>query len=137
MRMDTQQKTLAQNCKDAAENDTMTFPAIVGALIEAGFESYAVDFRRRTAIYYLPNDESVELTTHETAVPVAATFDAGALQAAIREAQTLAPGYTYWGFCAKAKAAGCAGYLVSFSGKRAVYFGRTGETHVEYFPSSR
>ncbi len=135
--MDAQQKTIAENCKNAAETNTMTFPAIVGALIDAGFESYIVDFRRQTAIYYLPDDESVEFKTHKTAVPVAAAFDDAALSAAIREAQTLAPGYTYQGFCAKAKAAGCAGYMVSFCGKRAVYFGRTGETHVEYFPGSR
>ena len=46
----------------------------------------------------------------------------------------LVPGYTDAGFCAKVMAAGCAGYIVSFSGRRAVYFGRTAETHVEYFP---
>mgnify|MGYP000402610447 CR=1 FL=1 len=34
----------------------------------------------------------------------------------------------------KAKAAGCAGYMVSFLGKRVVYFGRTAEVHVEHFP---
>ncbi len=135
--MDAQQKTVAKKCKDGAENDTMTFPVIVGALIEAGFESYLVDFRRGAATYYLANDENVEFETHETAVPVAPAFDAAALGAAIREAQALVAGYTYRGFCAKAKAAGCAGYLVSFSGKRALYFGRTGETHVEYFPGSR
>ncbi len=44
------------------------------------------------------------------------------------------PGYTYRGFCEKAAAAGCAGYLVSFSGRRALYFGRDGATHVEPFP---
>ncbi|MDR3494042.1 MAG: DUF1398 family protein [Ancalomicrobiaceae bacterium] len=135
--MDTQQKTIAENCKDGAETNTMTFPEIVGTLMGAGFESYIVDFRRQTATYYLPNDESIELKAHEADVPVAASFDDAALGAAIREAQNLVPGYTYKGFCAKAKAAGCAGYMVSFSGKRAVYFGRTGETHVEYFPGSR
>jgi uncharacterized protein YbcV (DUF1398 family) len=135
--MNTQLKTIAQNCKDAAENNTMTFPEIVGTLTESGFESYIVDFRRQSAAYYLPSDESVEFKTHATGVPVAAAFDPAALGAAIREAQNLVPGYTYKGFCAKAKAAGCAGYIVSFSGKRAVYFGRTGETHVEYFPGSR
>jgi hypothetical protein len=31
-------------------------------------------------------------------------------------------------------AAGCAGYIVSFLGRRVVYFGRTAETHVEHFP---
>ena len=135
--MDAQQKTIAQNCKNGAENNTMTFPEIVGILMKSGFESYLVDFRRKAATYYLPNDESVEFETHETAVPVAATLNGSALSAAICEAQNLVPGYTYAGFCAKAKAAGCAGYIVSFSGKRAVYFGRTGETHVEYFLGSR
>ena len=135
--MDGQQKTIAQTCKDGAESNTMTFPEIVRKLMEAGFESYLVDFRKRTATYYLSTDESFELPTHETASPVAAALDVVALGAAIREAQILLPGYTYLGFCAKAKAAGCAGYFVSFSGRRAVYFARTGETHVEYFPGSR
>ena len=135
--MDAQQKTIAENCKEGAETDTMTFPEIVRALMGAGFESYIVDFRRRSATYYLPNDESVEFKTHETAVPVAARFDDAALSAAIREAQNLVPGDTYKGFCAKARAAGCAAYMVSFAGRRAVYFGRTGETHVEDFPRSR
>ena len=135
--MDSRQTKIVQACKEGAENDSMTFPNIVAKLMEAGFESYLVDFRQRTATYYLPNDESAEFPTHETSTPVAAKLDSSALSAAIREAQNLVPGYTYLGFCAKAKAAGCAGYLVSFSGKRAVYFARTGETHVEYFPGSK
>jgi uncharacterized protein YbcV (DUF1398 family) len=44
------------------------------------------------------------------------------------------PGYTYLGFCKKAALAGCAGYVVSFSGRRVLYIGRTAETHVEHFP---
>jgi uncharacterized protein YbcV (DUF1398 family) len=118
----------------AAERGTASFPEIVGRLLAAGFESYLIDYRRQTATYYLPDDDSVQFDTHYTPVPVAAAFDVEALQSAIREAQSLAPGYTYKGFCAKAKAAGCAGYLVSFPGRRATYFGRTGETHTEHFP---
>lgn len=133
--MNAEQKTCAQECLHAAEADAMTFPQIVNKLIDAGFEAYAIDFRRRSAVYYLPSGEIVELQTSDDGTPVEASFDAAALQAAIREAQTLALGYTYKGFCRKAKAAGCAGYLVSMLGRRAVYFGRTGETHVELFPS--
>src|ERR1700759_54488 len=33
-------------------------------------------------------------------------------------------GYTYKGSCKKAVTAGCAGYVVSFPGRRAVYMGR-------------
>lgn len=134
--MNAEQKTCARACLSAAEADAMTFPQVVGKLIEAGFEGYAVDFRRATATYYLPSGESVELTAHPDSTPVSPQFDETALQAAILEAQTLAPGYTYKGFCRKAKAAGCAGYFVSFLGRRAVYFGRTGDIHVERFPST-
>ena len=125
---------VAETCLRGAEQDTMTFPQIVGALIQEGFESYCIDFRRARAIYYRPDGESVELTTHRPATPIAQAFDAAPIQAAIREAQQLVPGYTYEGFCRKVMAAGCAGYIVSFSGRRAVYFGRTAETHVELFP---
>lgn len=134
--MNAQQQTLAQTCLEAAENNTKTFPQTVGALIAGGFESYTVDYRRASATYYLPSGESVELAAHKSDQAVGVAFDTEALQGAIREAQTLAPGYTYKGFCAKAKAAGCVGYMVSFLGRRAVYFGRTGETHVELFPSA-
>jgi uncharacterized protein YbcV (DUF1398 family) len=124
----------ARQCLAASHAGTMAFPEIVGALLKAGFESYTVDFRRGKAIYYLPEGESVELPAdiHRAAIP--ATLDTAAMQAAIREAQQLVPGYTYAGFCAKAMAAGCVGYMVSFVGRRALYVGRSGEAHVELFP---
>jgi uncharacterized protein YbcV (DUF1398 family) len=132
--MKEQWVSVAKACLDAAENGTMTFPEIVGRLIEAGFESYLIDFRRATATYYRPDGDSVELPAHKVEASVASTFDAALLQAAIKEAQQLVPGYTYRSFCEKAANAGCAFYLVSFSGRRALYFGRTAETHVEHFP---
>lgn len=133
--MNDRRKSVARSCLEGAEAGTMTFPQIIGALMEEGFESYAIDFRRAVATYYLPDGESVELPTHRIGSPIAPAFDAAPLQAAIREAQHLAPGYTYKGFCKKAAAAGCAGYMVSFSGRRALYIGRTAETHVERFPT--
>jgi len=132
--MNDQQKTVARTCLEGAESGAMTFPQIVATLMKAGFESYAIDFRRASATYYLPDGDSVELPTHRAEAPIAASFDAARLQAAILEAQQLVPGYTYRGFCEKAVSAGCAGYVVSFSGRRALYIGRTAETHVEHFP---
>ena len=127
-------KAIAERCLSGAENGVMTFPEIVGTLREAGFEGYAIDFRRATATYYLADGDSVALAAHRIETPVAAAFDPEPIRAAIREAQALAPGYTYAGFCEKIAAAGCAGYMVSFSGRRALYYGRTAETHVEHFP---
>lgn len=118
----------------AAQEDSLPFPQIVGMLIDAGFESYAIDFRRAIATYYTANGESVSLPAHEVTTPVAPDLDVERMQSAIREAQQQVPGYSYRGFCEKAAAAGCASYLVSFSGRRAVYIGRTGATHVEPFP---
>jgi len=133
--MNDHQVSVAKACIHGAEENTMTFPQVIGQLADAGFEGYAIDFRRAIATYYLPTGESVELATHKTGVPVAAAFDAAQIQAAIKDAQTLAAGYTYKGFCKKVAAAGCAGYIVSFSGRRALYIGRTAEAHVEHFPS--
>jgi uncharacterized protein YbcV (DUF1398 family) len=132
--MDDRSKQVAESCSRAGQDNSMTFPQIVGKLIEDGFESYTVDYRTSTATYYRPDGESIQLPTHSHAVAIAEDFDAGAIKAAIKEAQQLAPGYTYEGFCEKVMSAGCAGYIVSFSGRRALYFGRTAETHVEHFP---
>jgi uncharacterized protein YbcV (DUF1398 family) len=124
----------AQGCLDAAYAGAMDFPSIVRALMGAGFEGYDVDYRRGTSTYFLASGESVQLTLPTSDTKVVAEFRAGDVERAVREAQTKAPGYTYAGFGAKVKAAGCAGYMVSFLGKRVVYFGRTAETHVEHFP---
>lgn len=132
--METRLIQAAEKCLRGAEDHTMTFLQIVGTLMEEGFESYAIDYRRAKAIYYCTDGDSVELATHRLDVPVAEAFNTEAIQAAIREAQQLVPGYTYAGFCRKVMDAGCAGYVVSFSGRRAVYFGRTAEMHVEHFP---
>lgn len=132
--MNDHQKNIARKCIEGAEGNMMTFPQIVGTLMEAGIESYAIDLRRSVAIYFLPDGSSAELETHEIDTPVAPDFDVARLQAAIREAQQQVPGYTYKGFCKKAASAGCSGYVISFSGRRALYIGRTAETHVEHFP---
>ena len=133
--MNDHKQSIAQTCIEGAESNTMTFAQIVATLIEEGFESYAVDFRRALATYYMPDGDSVDLPIRKLGIPVAPAFDIASIQAAIREAQQLVPGYTYQGFCRKVAASGCAGYLVSFADRRALYIGRTGETHVEYFPN--
>ena len=133
--MDDHKISVATTCLRGAEENAMTFPQIVGTLLQEGFESYAIDFRRARATFYTPDGDSVELATHRMDVPVGENLDAAAMRSAIKEAQQLVAGYTYRGFCRKAAAAGCAGYLVSLSGRRVLYVGRTAETHVEHFPN--
>jgi uncharacterized protein YbcV (DUF1398 family) len=83
-----------------------------------------------------PSSRTADATASKTPVPAAASFDTASIKAAIREAQREVPGYTYKGFRIKVMAAGCAGYIVSFPGRRAVYFGSTAEIHIEHFPSA-
>jgi uncharacterized protein YbcV (DUF1398 family) len=135
--MTTDWQDLARTTLEGSESGAITFPQGVQMLTEAGFDGYAVDFRRSIRTDYMPGGESVELETERTPAPVAERFDAAVIKEAIREAQALMPGYTYKGFCAKVAAAGCAGYLVSFAGKRVLYYGRTGETHTEHFPGTQ
>jgi uncharacterized protein YbcV (DUF1398 family) len=132
--MDAIRIAVPDRCLKGAESGTMDFPAIVGALAAEGFAGYLVDYRARTATYYLADGEAAALPADHPHVTVPAAFDAAAVAAAVGEAQRKVPGYSYRGFSAKVMAAGCAGYLVSLSGRRVVYFGRSGETHVERMP---
>lgn len=133
--MDAKLTSVAQNCLNATHDGSLSFGAIVSALIEAGFEAYAVDYRRGAQTFYLPNGESLDLPLPQASRPVAAAFDAVAVEAQVRWAQSGDTAYTYRAFTANVTAAGCAGYLVSFLGRRVVYFGRTGETRVEHLPT--
>ena len=134
--MDTNWQDVARAALKGSETGATTFPQSVKMLMEAGLDGYAVDFRRSTRAYYMPGGEAIELETERTE-RVAERFDAAAIKEALREAQAQVPGYTYKGFCAKAARAGCAGYVVSLLGKRVLYYGRTGETHTEYFPGAQ
>jgi uncharacterized protein YbcV (DUF1398 family) len=132
--MTSEHTATAQRCLDAAYEGSLDFPTIVGTLINAGFEGYDVDYRRGTATYFCANGENVQLALPPSKATVGMEFRAQDIERAVRDAQNQVPGYSYVGFCATVKAAGCAGYMVSFLGRRVLYFGRTAETHVEHFP---
>jgi len=115
--MDADRISIAQTCLNAAHDASLGFPEIVGKLIGAGFEGYSVDYRRNTQTFYLPDGESVVLDMRSSARSVAAAFDATEVERLVRWAQADPADYTYVGFCEKVKLAGCAGYLVSFTGR--------------------
>lgn len=132
--MDAERIAIAQLCQDAVHDGSMSFPEFVGKLAHAGFEGYTVDFRSNSQIFYLPDGDSIQLDMPHSAGPVAATFDSAQVNTLVRWAQVNGPDYSYCAFCERVTNAGCAGYLVSFPGRRVVYYGRTAETHVELFP---
>lgn len=126
---------IAAACLAATHDGSLSFPAVIGKLVAAGFEGYAVDFRRGAQSFYRNDATHTDLAMPQAAGPVAQAFDAANVERLIRWAQAGGPDYSYAAFCAQVTAAGCAGYLVSFPGRRVVYYGRTGETHVELFPA--
>ena len=132
--MNKEQTAIAKTCLDAAHDGSLTFPEIVAKLTSAEFEGYLVDYRQNTSTYFLADGTHAKLEMPISPGSVAAEFNAAGIEACVRDAQANGPDYTYKGFCEKVKALGCAGYIVSFLGKRVVYFGRTAETHVELFP---
>ena len=139
--MDAKIKAVAEACAEGIANDTMTFPQISLMLAEAGVERMLSDPCRGTTIYYTADGESLELSAPGRKQAVAYAFDAVAIKAVIEEGRNalaegggLVPGYSYKSFFPKLAAAGCAGSMISFPGRYTVYFGRTGEAHVEPFP---
>jgi len=124
----------AQACVDGSDRGTMRFPEVVSRLAAAGVERYVADLVRGDKTFYRPDGASAVVASEPLARVPAARFDAAGVDTAIRAVQ--AGTVTYGQFCAAIGDAGCVGYLVSLAGRRAVYFGRTGETHVEPFPGA-
>lgn len=131
--MNSQLETIAENCMQSSYEGTSDFPTILGKLAAAGFESYFVDYRKNTSTYYLTDGDYVEIRNPTTPGKVATVFSAETVKANVRKSQ--ANKHSYRDFCENVKAAGCAGYFVSLLGKRVVYYGRSGESHVELMPS--
>jgi uncharacterized protein YbcV (DUF1398 family) len=125
---------IAETCLKGAETGAMSFPEIIGALAGVGFEAYLVDYRAGRQTFYTPGGGQVSLDLHAAAGDVAAAFDKTVMAQLIRWAQAGGTDYSYLAFSEKAKAAGCAFYLASIIGRRVVYFGRSGDMHVEHFP---
>ncbi len=118
-----------------SEQGIKTFPEVVGSLIGAGVESYTADLVRHEYIYYMPNGETQTEPGTLPVPPIAESFSAQGLVTAIRGAQ--ADRVRYPEFIRLSAAAGVVAYRVFLTGKRAVYFGRKGEIHVEEFPKAK
>ena len=124
-----------KECTSGSEAGRLSFPEVLGLLSAVGVERYRADLVRAEKTYYFANGESHVVPCAALTTPFAQEFAPDAIERAIRASQGKQIGYPE--FCARAAAAGCVDYLVSLTGRRAVYVGRTGETHVEPFPVAR
>ncbi len=131
--MDARTTAVIRACAQASAEARISFAEVVQALTAAGIERYAVDYVRGETAYYLPDGsfDVVPLVVHGQP---AESFSAAGVAAAVRGAQSGA--LKYPAFCREVLAAGCTGYLVSMLGRRVVYWGRSGDSHVEWFPGA-
>lgn len=123
-----------QECTDASDQERISFPEVVMKLAQAGIERYHADLLRAEKIYYLPSGESHRVPAGEIAATAAVEFAVSDVAAAVRAIQQQK--IQYREFCERIVRAGCVGYMVSLAGRRAVYYGRTGDSYVEPFPNA-
>ena len=133
--MDTSIRHVMREASRQSDEGSQSFPEIVRQLMAAGVERYHQDLLRSERTYYLPDGESEVVRNDPVPVMPAESFSAPGVEAAVRAVQ--AGAIDYREFCRRAMDAGCVGYIVSIAGKRVVYYGRTGDSHVEYFPGSK
>lgn len=130
--MNSEQTEVIQGCAQGALAGDVAFPEIVNRLTQIGVERYHADYSRQEITYYLAGGESLVVDTKHPDYSTADEFNASGVEAAVRQSQRNE--HTYLDFIRKTMAAGCVGYFVQISGRRAIYFGRNGESHVEHFP---
>jgi uncharacterized protein YbcV (DUF1398 family) len=118
-----------------SDEGSRSFGEVVKMLIGAGVERYHADLVRAEKTYYLPSGESEIVPNDAIAVTPAKEFSAAGVEAAVRAIQSGT--IKYKEFCERVMKAGCVGYHVSMAGKRVVYYGRSGDSHVEYFPGAK
>jgi uncharacterized protein YbcV (DUF1398 family) len=132
--MNPEQIQVIQECAQGALTGEIAFPELVSRLSQIGVERYHADYSRREITYYLADGDSLVIAAPHPAHVTPTDFSASSVEAAVHQSQRNE--HTYLDFIRKTMAAGCVGYFVQITGRRVVYFGRNGESHVEKFPAA-
>ncbi len=132
-----EQKTInvMEECAVQSQAGKISFPEVVRRLGEVGVERYHADYTRGETTYYTVGGESHVARLGHTEGEIAMAFSAQDVEGAIRRSQR--GEIKYAEFLKLTMAAGCVGYFVQIVGRRAMYFGRGGEVHVEPFPGGK
>jgi uncharacterized protein YbcV (DUF1398 family) len=132
--MDSHAKEVVREMSRASDEESIAFPDVVKALMGVGLERYHADLICSNKTYYMPDGDFEIVACNAVGAP-AQEFNAGGVEAAVRAIE--ARSIQYREFCERIAAAGCVGYFVTIVGRRAVYYGRDGDSHVERFPAAK
>lgn len=132
--MNEAKANIVRECASAAHRGTIAFPEVIARLVGIGTERYRTDLCRSEHTYYFPDGAALVAPLGEAPGPIAATFSADGVEAAVRASQRGEIRYSE--FLQRIRAAGCVEYVVHLTGRRVCYFGRHGDVHHEPFPSA-
>jgi uncharacterized protein YbcV (DUF1398 family) len=132
--MDENIRETVESCTRLSDQEQIGFGEVVVKLMTAGLERYHADLLRADKIYYLPSGESHRVKAAPVSASFARALSTSGVAAAVKAIQQHKIGYRK--FCEQIAEAGCVGYIVSLAGRRAVYYGRDGESYVEPFPNA-
>lgn len=131
--MNTTQNFAIEKCALESHTGLLTFPEVLGQLIELSVESYFADYRNQSATYYLSGNETIQVQMEVPRITIPSIFNKEEVVLAIRGAQNNSVRYPE--FLKLTMSAGCIGYMVWITGRQVSYWGRQGEVHMEYFPN--
>lgn len=121
-----------EECTRLSFNDA-GFPEVIQRLGATGVERYTADLVRLEKTYYgISGDTAADALPLENPPAIGGGFVEAEVRQAIAASQKREIGYAE--FLRRVMAAGTVSYMVFLTGRRAVYFGRNGDFHVERFP---
>jgi uncharacterized protein YbcV (DUF1398 family) len=132
--MDAHVKDVVRELSAASDEERITFPEVLQALMEVRIERYHADLVAGRKTYYLADGDFEDVEGRKFG-GAAMTFLPEGVEKAVRAIQRREIDYRK--FCRLIADSGCVGYFISLAGRRAVYYGRTGEEHVEWFPGAK
>jgi uncharacterized protein YbcV (DUF1398 family) len=132
--MDAHVKDVVRELSAASDEERITFPEVLQALMEVRIERYHADIVAGRKTYYLADGDFEDVEGRKFG-GAAMTFLPEGVEKAVRAIQRREIAYRK--FCRLIADSGCVGYFISLAGRRAVYYGRTGEEHVEWFPGAK
>lgn len=125
--------SLLDQCTTGAFDGTVPFPETIRLITADGVEWYSANLIFGMKTYY-----GADLSHHQTRWPdwttpqIANAFSTGGVNAAIRASQ--ARQIDYRTFLQRIANAGVVYYTVHLLGRKAIYFGRHGDSFTEPFP---
>ncbi len=126
--MNPNTKEAIEKCAHESHAGLLTFPEVLGRLIDVGVESYFADYRNQSTTYYLSTNDALSIPMAMPPIEIPNSFNEDGVVSAIRSAQSDTVRYPE--FLKLTMAAGCVGYIVWITGKHVIYFGRQGEVHI-------